>query len=106
MVDSHSCSETYVTMTADQSMSWQSDMQPVLIRLTNGDVRRKTFTGTSGSTTLSILRMGILSESSKFMMDGLLHAVSMLDGDSTTIHGLAVGHVACAHHHDDDGHVC
>ncbi len=49
--------------------------------------------------------MGMLSESSKFMIDGILHPVNMLDGDNTTIHELAVGHVACAHH-DDNGHVC
>ena len=104
MVDSHSCSETYVMITADQSTSWQWDMRPVLIRLRNGDVRLKTLTNTAGSTTLSILRMGMLSESSKFMMDGLLHPVNMLDGDSTTLHELAVGHVACAHH-DNNGHV-
>ena len=39
-------------------------LQPVLIRLTDGDVGLKSFTGTSGPTTLANLWIGLLSSSS------------------------------------------
>lgn len=62
-------------------------MRSVLIRLTNGDECLKSFTGTSGSTTLSILKMGVLSTTTYLlrMRNGRLQPVNMLDDDSTPI---------------------
>ncbi len=78
----------------------------MLIRHKNSGVFSKAFTDTAGSTTLTMLKMGALSTTSKLlrMMHDCSHPVNMLDDASTPIHELAVRHVTCAHY-DDDGHV-
>lgn len=79
MIDSHSCSKTCVMVTAHQCISWQWDMQPMLIRHKNSGVFSKAFTNTAGSTTLTMLKMGALSTTNKLlrMMHDCSHPVNI-----------------------------